>query len=201
MKIQHFFDEQSSTLTYVIHDGNAGVVIDPVRDYDPKSGCTSWRSSEAVAAHIDKEGLAIPYVIDTHVHADHMTALPFFKERYGAQTVTGARVAEIQETFRNFYNLAPDFTVDGSQFDIVIDEGERLAFGALEAEVLHTPGHTPAHMSWKIGDAVFVGDTLFMPDYGSARCDFPGGSAGALYDSIQRLYAMPDETRLFVCHD
>jgi len=201
MKIQHFFDEQTWTLSYVVHDGSTGVVIDPVRDYDPKNGRTSWRSSEAVAAYIDRTGLAIPYVIDTHAHADHMTALPFFKERYCAQTVTGARIGEIQATFRDFYNLAPDFPVDGSQFDVLIDEGKRLGFGTLEVEALHTPGHTPAHMSWKIGDAVFVGDTLFMPDYGSARCDFPGGSAAELYDSIQRLYAMPDETRLFMCHD
>ena len=201
MRVQHFFDEQTGTLSYVVHDESTGVVIDPVRDYDPRSGRTSWRSSEIVAAYIDREHLAIPYVIDTHAHADHMTALPFFKERYGAQTVTGARIGEVQATFRSFYNLAPEFPVDGSQFDVLIDEGKRLGFGTLEVEALHTPGHTPAHMSWKIGDAVFVGDTLFMPDYGSARCDFPGGSPGVLYDSIQRLYAMPDATRLFMCHD
>lgn len=201
MKLQHFFDEETSTLSYVVHDGRAGVVIDPVRDYDPKSGRTSWRSSELVAAYIDREGLDILYVIDTHTHADHMTGLPFFKERYGARSVTGARVGEVQATFRGFYDLEPDFAVDGSQFDILIDEGQRLGFGALEIEALHTPGHTPAHMSWRIGDAVFVGDTLFMPDYGSARCDFPGGSASILYDSIQRLYALSDQTRLLMCHD
>lgn len=201
MKIQHFFDEHTWTLSYVVHDGRTGVVLDPVRDYDPKSGRTSWRSAEQVAAYIDRERLAIPYVVDTHAHADHMTALPFFKQRYGARTVTGARIGEIQATFRDFYNLAPDFPVDGSQFDVLIDEGKRLGFGTLDVEALHTPGHTPAHMSWKIGDTVFVGDTLFMPDYGSARCDFPGGSAAELYDSIQRLYALPDATRLFVCHD
>nr|AMK59615.1 putative Hydroxyacylglutathione hydrolase [uncultured bacterium UPO76] len=201
MKIQHFFDEHTWTLSYVVHDGRMGVVLDPVRDYDPKSGRTSWRSAEQVAAYIDRERLEIPYVVDTHAHADHMSGLPFFKERYGARTVTGAEVGKVQAAFRDIYNLGRDFPVDGSQFDVLIDEGKRLGFGTLEVEALHTPGHTPAHMSWKIGDAVFVGDTLFMPDYGSARCDFPGGSAAELYDSIQRLYALPDSTRLFVCHD
>lgn len=201
MKIQPFFDERTWTLSYVVHDRSSGVVIDPVRDYDPASGRTSWASSEQVAAYVDGEGLEIPYVIDTHAHADHMTALPFFAERYGARTVTGARVGEIQATFRDFYQLGADFPVDGSQFDVLLDEGKCLRFGTLEVEPLHTPGHTPAHMAWRIGDAVFLGDTLFMPDYGSARCDFPGGSAAELYDSIQRLYAMPDTTRLFVCHD
>ncbi len=201
MKIQHFFDAPSSTLTYVVHDGRTGIVIDPVRDFDPKSGRTSWSSSEQVAAYIAREKLQIPYVVDSHAHADHLTGLPFFKERYGARSVTGARVGEVQRAFRDIYNLDRAFPVDGRQFDVLVDEGKRLGFGSLEIEALDTPGHTPAHMSWKVGDAVFVGDTLFMPDYGSARCDFPGGSAATLYDSIQRLYAMPEETRLFMCHD
>jgi len=200
MHIEPFFDEDTSTLTYVVHDGRSAVVIDPVRDYDPKSGHTSWASAEKVAAYLERERLALPYVIDTHAHADHLTALPLFKTRYGARAVTGARVGEVQRAFRDIYHLGPDFPVDGRQFDVLVDEGQRLGFGSLEVEALHTPGHTPAHMSWRIGDAVFVGDTLFMPDYGSARCDFPGGSAAILYDSIQRLYAMPDETRLFMCH-
>ena len=201
MKIQHFYDEQTSTLTYLVHDENAGVVIDPVRDFDPKNGRTSWASSDKVAAEIDRMGLQIPYVIDTHAHADHMSGAPFFKERYGARTVVGSRMGEVQEAFRKIYNLGPDFPVDASQFDIQISEGESLAVGGLEIEALHTPGHTPAHMSWKLGDVVFVGDTLFAPDYGSARCDFPGGSAADLYDTIQRFYSMPDETRIFLCHD
>jgi len=201
VRIQHFFDPDTSTLTYVVDDGERAVVIDPVRDYDPSSSHTAWRSAEAVARYLDAEGLAVPYVIDTHAHADHMSGLPFFRERYGAASVTGSRVGEIQATFRDVYQLGPDFPVDGSQFDVLLDEGQRLDVGAFRVEALHTPGHTPAHMSWRIGDAVFTGDTLFMPDYGTARCDFPGGSAGELYDSIQRLYALPDETRLFVCHD
>ena len=201
MKIQHFFDEATATLSYVVHDARAGVVIDPVRDYDPKSGRTSWRSSEAVAAYIDAAGLEIPYVIDTHAHADHLSGLPFFKERYGARTVTGAGIGEIQATFRDVYHLGDGFPVDGRQFDLLVEDGKRLGFGSLEIEALHTPGHTPAHVALRVGDAVFVGDTLFMPDYGSARCDFPGGSAATLYDSIQRLFALPDETRLLVGHD
>lgn len=201
MKIQHFFETQTSTLSYVVHAGKDAVVIDPVRDYDPKNGRTSWTSAEQIAAYIDREGLRVHYVIDTHAHADHLTGMPFFKERYGARTVTGARMGEIQRIFRDIYNLGVDFPVDARQFDVLLDEGDRLDFGELAVEALHTPGHTPAHMSWKIRDAVFVGDTLFMPDYGSARCDFPNGSAEQLYDSIQRLYAMPDATRLFMCHD
>jgi len=201
MKIQHFFEAQTSTLSYVVHAGKDAVVIDPVRDYDPKNGRTSWTSAEQIAAYIDREGLRVHYVIDTHAHADHLTGMPFFKERYGARTVTGARMGEIQRIFRDIYNLGADFPVDARQFDVLLDEGDRLDFGELTVEALHTPGHTPAHMSWKIRDAVFVGDTLFMPDYGSARCDFPNGSAEQLYDSIQRLYAMPDATRLFMCHD
>jgi glyoxylase-like metal-dependent hydrolase (beta-lactamase superfamily II) len=201
VRIQHFFDEHTWTLTYVVHDASTAVVIDPVRDYDPKSGRTSWASAERVAAYLARQRLEVPYVIDTHAHADHMTALPFFRERYGARSVTGARVGEVQRSFRDVFNLGPGFPVDGSQFDLLLDEGKRLGFGSLEVEALHTPGHTPAHMSWKVGDAVFLGDTLFMPDYGSARCDFPGGSAAELYDSIQRLYALPGDSRLFVCHD
>lgn len=201
IEIQHFFDEQTWTLSYVVHDGTTGVVIDPVRDYDPKSGRTAWTSAEELAAYIDAKGLEMPYVIDTHAHADHMTGLTFFKDRYGARSVTGARMGDIQRVFRDIYNLGDDFPVDASQFDVLIDEGDVLRVGSFEVEAMHTPGHTPAHMSWKIGDAVFVGDTLFMPDHGSARCDFPGGSAAELYDSIQRIYRMPDATRLYMCHD
>jgi glyoxylase-like metal-dependent hydrolase (beta-lactamase superfamily II) len=201
MEIRPFFDPATFTLTYVVHDARTAVVIDPVRDYDPKSGRTAWRSAETVADYIEQRHLRVAYAIDSHAHADHMTGLPFFKTRFGAETVTGAGVGEIQRAFRDFYDLGRDFRVDGSQFDVLLDEGKRLGFGSLEVEAMHTPGHTPAHMSWRIGDAVFLGDTLFMPDYGSARCDFPGGSAEQLYDSIQRLYALPDATRLFVCHD
>lgn len=201
MRIQHFFDEPTGTLSYVLHDATTGVVIDPLRDYDPRSGRTSWASAERVAAYIAREKLRIPFVIDTHAHADHMTGLPFFKERFGARSVTGAGIGEIQRTFRAIYNLPAAFPVDGRQFDRLIADGERLEFGELTVEAVHTPGHTPAHMALRCKDALFVGDTLFMPDYGSARCDFPGGSAEVLYDSIQRIFALPDETRLFMGHD
>jgi glyoxylase-like metal-dependent hydrolase (beta-lactamase superfamily II) len=201
MHVQHFFDEATATLTYLVHDGAHGIVVDPIRDYEPRGARTSWAGSERVAATIDRARLRIDYVIDTHAHADHMTGLPFFRERYGARTVTGAGIGEIQRTFRDLYDLGPQFAVDGRQFDLLARDGERLRFGTLEVEALHTPGHTPAHVSLRVGDAVFLGDTLFSPDYGAARCDFPGGSAAILFDSIQRLYALPDATRLFLCHD
>jgi glyoxylase-like metal-dependent hydrolase (beta-lactamase superfamily II) len=201
MEIQHFFDPATSTLTYVVHDTGTGIVIDPVLDYDPKSARTSCKSAEAVAQYIDDRHLAIPYVIDTHAHADHLTAMPFFKKRYGARTVTGSRIGEVQRSFRDIYNLGADFPVDGRQFDHLLDEGQELEIGSFLVRAMHTPGHTPAHMSWQIGAALFVGDTLFMPDYGTARCDFPGGSVEQLFDSVQRIYALPASTRLFMCHD
>jgi glyoxylase-like metal-dependent hydrolase (beta-lactamase superfamily II) len=201
MEIQHFFDQATSTLTYIVHDTKRGVVIDPVLDYDPKSARTSSGSAEVVAKYIAERNLAIPFVIDTHAHADHLTAMPFFKKRFGARTVTGSRIGEVQRIFRDVYNLGSDFAVDGRQFDLLLDEGQGLDVGAFRIRAMHTPGHTPAHMSWQIEDALFVGDTLFMPDYGTARCDFPGGSADQLYDSIQRIYALPESTRLFMCHD
>jgi glyoxylase-like metal-dependent hydrolase (beta-lactamase superfamily II) len=201
MNIQHFFDRATSTLTYVVHDDKSGVVIDPVLDYDPKSARTSRGSAEAVAKYIVERKLEIPFVIDTHAHADHLTAMPFFKKRFGARTVTGSRIGEVQRIFRDIYNLGMNFPVDGRQFDLLLDEGQELQAGRFRIRAMHTPGHTPAHMSWQIEDALFVGDTLFMPDYGSARCDFPGGSADQLFDSIQRIYALPASTRLFMCHD
>ena len=201
MEIQHFFDQATSTLTYVVYDGSTGIVIDPVLDFDPKSARTSVNSAETAAQYIDNRHISITYVIDTHAHADHLTAMPFFKKRYGARTVTGSRVGEVQRSFRDIYNLGADFPVDGRQFDILLDEGQDLEVGSFRMRAMHTPGHTPAHMSWQVEDAVFLGDTLFMPDYGTARCDFPGGSADQLYDSIQRIYALPDSTRLFMCHD
>jgi len=201
MNIQHFFDQATSTLTYVVHDRESAVVIDPVLDYDPKSARTSSGSAEAVAKYLVARNLEIPFVIDTHAHADHLTAMPYFKKRFGARTITGSRVGEVQKTFRDIYNLGADFPVDGRQFDLLLDEGQELDMGTFRIRAMHTPGHTPAHMSWQIEDAVFVGDTLFMPDYGTARCDFPGGSADQLFDSIQRIYALPESTRLFMCHD
>ncbi|WP_320838383.1 MBL fold metallo-hydrolase [Zhongshania sp.] len=201
MNVQHFFHEGTSTLSYVAHDDTTAIVIDPVRDYSASSGRTSWESCESIAEYLRNNHLRVPYVVDTHTHADHMTGLPYFKEHFGAETVTGARTGEVQDRFRDFYNLGPDFPIDGEQFDVLVEEGDRLEVGSFEIQSMHTPGHTPAHMSWLIGNCVFLGDTLFMPDYGSARCDFPGGSSDELFDSIQRLYALPEETQLYVCHD
>ena len=203
MIIRHFFDEATFTLTYVVYDEatRTGVVIDTVTDYDPNSGRTGQASSEKVARYIDEKGLSIPYVLDTHAHADHLTGMPFFKKRYGCRTVIGNHITGVQAAFRDLYNLGPDFPADGRQFDVLVSEGDELRAGPLTIGVLHTPGHTPACLTYRIGDALFVGDVLFMPDYGTARCDFPGGSAGALYDSIRKLYALPDETRVFTCHD
>ncbi len=201
IRIQHFFDPFTGTLTYVVDDGAHAVVFDPVRDFEPNAARTSWHEAETVAAYIEERGLKVDYVIDTHAHADHLTGLPYFRERFGAKTVTGSRVGEVQKAFRDIYNLGPEFPVDGRQFDLLLDEGDELQAGELRIRALHTPGHTPAHMSWQIEDHLFLGDTLFMPDYGTARCDFPGGSAAELYDSIQRIYAMPPDTKLYVCHD
>jgi len=203
MKIQHFFDEPTATLSYVVWDEDArvAVLIDSLLDFDPKSGRTSTRSCQAVARFLDARRLSLPLVLDTHAHADHLTGMPFFRERYGARTGIGAEIRQVQSIFRRIFNLGDRFRADGSQFDVLLGEGDVLEAGPLRVEAFHTPGHTPACMSYRIGDALFVGDTLFMPDYGTARCDFPGGSAEGLYDSIQRLYALPEATRVFTCHD
>jgi glyoxylase-like metal-dependent hydrolase (beta-lactamase superfamily II) len=179
MKIQHFFDPNTWTLTYVVHDEESrqGVVIDPVMDFDPKNGRTRNESSKMVARYIDGQRLTIAYVLDTHAHADHLSGMQFFRQRYNATTVIGAQITQVQQRFRDLYNLGPAFPVDGRQFDRLVSEGETLTFGTLQLTASHTPGHTPACMTYQIGDALFVGDTLFQPDYGTARCDFPGGSA------------------------
>jgi glyoxylase-like metal-dependent hydrolase (beta-lactamase superfamily II) len=203
MKIQSFFDKRTSTLTYVVHEETTktGVVIDAVMDFDPKNGRTWDESCAAVARYIDAHGLRIPYVLDTHAHADHLSGMTYFKQAYDAQTVIGHHVTQVQSRFRDLYNLGREFPVDGRQFDVLLRDGDVLEVGSFGVKAIHTPGHTPACLTYQIGDALFVGDTLFMPDYGTARCDFPGGSAEALYESIQRLYALPDDTRVFTCHD
>jgi len=203
MTVQHFSDERTSTLTYVVHDDRSriGVVIDSVTDYDPKSGRTWNETNDRVAAYVDDHGLEIPYVLDTHAHADHLTGMPYFKKRYGARTVIGWRIRGVQERFRDIFNLGAEFATDGRQFDYLVADEEVVHAGPLRIRALHSPGHTPACMCYLIGDALFVGDALFMPDFGVGRCDFPGGSASALYDSIQRLYRLPAETRVFSGHD
>jgi glyoxylase-like metal-dependent hydrolase (beta-lactamase superfamily II) len=203
MQIEPFFDPATWTLTYVVYDADArvAVVIDPVADFDPASGSVTHVRAAAVAAFLDERELDVPWVLETHAHADHLSAMPWFKQRCGARSVVGARITEVQRVFREVFNLGESFPVDGSQFDRLVEDGEGIEAGPLRIEAIYTPGHTPACMSYRSGDAVFVGDTLFQPDHGTARCDFPGGSAAQLYDSIQRLYALPEETRLFTCHD
>ncbi|MCB9890959.1 MAG: MBL fold metallo-hydrolase [Planctomycetes bacterium] len=203
MKIQHFYDTRTGTISYVVADdaSKIAVVIDPVMDYDSKAGRIFFESAEEVAAWIDAGGFRVPYALDTHPHADHMTAMPFFKERYGSKTVIGRGFVQVQENFADLFDLGPEFPRDGSQYDILLDDDEVLEVGPFDVRAISTPGHTPASMSFVIGDAVFVGDLLFQPDSGTARCDFPGGSSAEIYDSIQRIYALPSATRVFTLHD
>jgi glyoxylase-like metal-dependent hydrolase (beta-lactamase superfamily II) len=204
MRIETFFDPATWTLTYVVFDEGTrdAVVIDPVLDYDPLAVSTNLSSNERVAAFIDDNGLSIKAILETHAHADHLSGSQWLKERYGAPVMIGEHIKTVQETFKGVFNLPADFPTDGSQFEHLLRDGETLQAGSLEIRVLHTPGHTPACVSLLIGDAVFTGDALFMPDFGTGRCDFPAGSAEELYGSItSKLYTLPDETRVFVGHD
>jgi len=202
-EIHSFFDDATWTVTHIVHEtgGNTCAIIDPVLDYDPKSGRTSTKSADKVIAFVRSNGLEVAWILETHAHADHVTAAPYLKEHLGGQVAIGRHIVTVQQTFGTVFNAGPDFATDGSQFDRLFDDGDSFTIGALEGRVMHTPGHTPACVSYLIGDAVFVGDTLFMPDYGTARCDFPGGDAATLYRSIHRLLELPEETRLFMCHD
>lgn len=204
MKIETFHDPATFTLTYVAYDPNSrdAVVIDPVLDYDPLSSSTSTASLERLDAFLRKEALRVHYVLETHAHADHLSGSQWLKRRYHAKVGVGARITEVQSTFKDVFDLDPAFAVDGSQFDRLFQDGEKVRAGTLEIDVIATPGHTPACVSYEIGDAVFTGDALFIEDYGTGRCDFPKGSADALYTSVhERLYALPDSTRVFVGHD
>ena len=200
--IRGFFDEATNTISYLVADPatKKAAVIDPVLDYDPASGVADSRSVDAILAAARGEGLAIEWVLETHAHADHLSAAPVIKAATGARIGIGERIGEVQQIFRPIFE-ADDVKPDGGDFDHLFKDGEQFRIGGLAVEVLYTPGHTRADISYKIGDAVFVGDTIFMPDYGTARTDFPGGDAHALYCSIKRLLALPPETRLFMCHD
>ena len=202
-RVSAFFDQATFTVAYLVAepDGLACAIIDPVLDFDPKSGRTSTKSADAVIERVRADRLEVAWLLETHAHADHLTAASYLKERLGGRIAIGSGIAEVQSAFAAIYNLEPEFRADGSQFDRLWRDGERFRIGALEAVALATPGHTPACMTYVVGDAAFVGDTLFMPDYGSARCDFPGGDARTLYRSIRRILALPPETRLFMCHD
>jgi len=201
--VEAFFDKDSETFSYVVYDREGGnaAVIDPVLDYDPKSGRTRTDGAKRIVDFVRAKKLSVDWILETHAHADHLSAAPYVREQVGGRIAIGEKIIEVQKIFRDVFNLEKQFLVDGSQFDKLFAEGETFAIGDIECEVIYTPGHTPADMSWRIGDAVFVGDTLFMPDVGTARCDFPGGNAATLYQSIQRLLAMPDDTRLYMCHD
>lgn len=201
--VEAFLDRDSETFTYVVydHDGGHAAVIDPVLDYDPKSGRTRTDGAQRVIEFVRTHNLTVDWVLETHAHADHLSAAPFVREQVGGKIAIGDKITAVQAIFKNVFNLEKQFLVDGSQFDKLFAEGETFNIGDIDAEVIYTPGHTPADMSWRIGDAVFVGDTIFMPDVGTARCDFPGGNAHTLYQSIQTLLSMPEDTRLFMCHD
>ncbi|MBN8873260.1 MAG: MBL fold metallo-hydrolase [Rhodospirillales bacterium] len=201
--VHAFFDEATFTVSYVVADPETrrAAVIDTVLDFDPASGRTSTASADAVIAFVRQAGLTVDWLLETHVHADHLSAAPHVRQHLGGRLAIGSEIRTVQETFGRAFNAEPTFARDGSQFDHLFQDGERFQVGNVPAQVLHTPGHTPACVTYVIGDAAFVGDTLFMPDYGTARCDFPGGDARTLYRSIQRIFALPPETRLFMCHD
>lgn len=198
-----FFDEPTNTVTYIVSDPEtkACAIIDSVLDYNANSGRTSTKSADAVIAFIENGGFETQWILETHAHADHFSAAPYLQKKLGGTIAIGAHIPDIQKVFGGLFNEDEQFKRDGSQFGKLFADGERFKIGNLEADVIYVPGHTPACIAYHIGDAVFVGDTLFMPDYGSARCDFPGGDAGTLYDSVHKLYELPDETRMYLCHD
>jgi glyoxylase-like metal-dependent hydrolase (beta-lactamase superfamily II) len=201
-RIRAFFDEPTFTVSYLVGDPETSqaVVIDPVLDFDPNSGTVEVRSADAILAAAKKQGWHIAMVLETHAHADHLTAAPYIKGKTGAKVGIGEHIREVQQVFQPVFEI-DDLKPEAADFDVLLADGDRLQVGNMTIEVLHTPGHTPADVSYRIGDVVFVGDTLFMPDYGTARADFPGGDAHQLYRSIRRLLSFPRETRLFMCHD
>lgn len=200
--VKAFFDPQTWTYTYVVYEskGSACIVIDSVLNYDPKSGRTNTKSADEVIAFIKENRLQLDWILETHAHADHLTAAPYIQEKLGGKIAIGDHITTVQGVFKGVFNLN-DVAVDGSQFDALIKEGESIPFGNLSFKALYVPGHTPACMAYEIGDSIFVGDTLFMPDVGTARCDFPGGSASNLYRSIQSVLNYPPNTKLYMCHD
>ena len=202
-EIKTFFDEATFTATHVVWDPETrkAAIIDSVKDYDPKSGRTKTASADAVIDFVKAQGLVVEWILETHVHADHLTAAPYLKGKLGGKIAIGARINTVQGVFKKIFNAEDNFATDGRQFDALFEDGATFRIGDLEARVIHTPGHTPACSTYVIGNAAFVGDTLFMPDYGTARCDFPGGDARQLYKSIRKILALPPETRLFLCHD
>lgn len=202
-EVKAFFDEATNTISYVVREpqGSACAIVDSVLDYDPAAGRTDTTSADAIIAWVKDQGLTVAWILESHVHADHLSAAPYLQQHLGGKIGIGSNITVVQNTFGKIFNEGTAFQRDGSQFDALFNEGDTFHIGQLRADVLHTPGHTPACLTYVIGDAAFVGDTLFMPDFGTARCDFPGGSAEDLYNSIQKILALPDETRIFVGHD
>ncbi|MBF9197784.1 MBL fold metallo-hydrolase [Microvirga terrestris] len=201
--VKGFYDKRTGSVQYVVADPDTKrcAIIDPVLDFEPKSGATATTSADELLAHIEQQGYGLEWILDTHPHADHFSAAGYLKDRTGAPTAIGEKVVEVQKLWREFYNLPDSFPMDGSQWDRLFADGERFKIGNLDMEVMFSPGHTLCSITYLVGDAAFIHDTLFMPDAGTARADFPGGSAKALWHSIQRILALPDSTRLFVGHD
>ncbi len=202
-QVESFFDEETFTVSHIAIDPATGkcVIVDSVLDYDPASGRTATRSADKIIDYVKKNSLTVEWILETHVHADHLSAAPGLKEKLGGKVAIGDKIPIVQKAFGEIFNAEPGFNRDGSQFDALFADGATFKLGDIEARVIHTSGHTPACSTFVIGDAAFIGDTLFMPDYGTARCDFPGGDARLLYRSIQKIFSLPDETRLFMCHD
>lgn len=207
LQIESFFDEASSTFSHLVLDRETGqcALVDSVLDYDPKSGRTRTTGAERLVARVRELGAQVQWLLETHVHADHLSAAPWLKAQLGGQIAIGAQITTVQKTFGTLFNAEPGFARDGSQFDHLFRDGDTFAIGGLRATAMHTPGHTPACMTYLVEDgdtrAAFVGDTLFMPDYGTARCDFPGGDAATLFRSVRRVLALPADTKLYMCHD
>jgi len=202
-EVKAFFDDATNTVSYVVRDpsGSACAIVDSVLDFDHASGRTDTASADEIIQYVQSEGLKVEWILETHVHADHLSAAPYLQEKLGGKIGIGERITVVQDTFGKVFNEGTEFQRDGSQFDALFKEGDSFHIGQLRGDVLHTPGHTPACLTYVIGDAAFVGDTLFMPDFGTARCDFPGGSSETLFKSIQKILSLPDDTRVFVGHD
>ena len=202
-QVHGIFDQGTWTVTYVVHQGpgTACAIIDSVLDYDPKSGRTRHTSADKVITYVRENKLQTAWILETHAHADHLSAAPYLKAQLGGKTAIGDHITAVQKVFKGIFNLEPEFACDGSQFDHLFTDGETMVVGEMRGHTMLVPGHTPACVAYRFGDAVFVGDTMFMPDVGSARCDFPGGDARQLYASIQKILSLPPQTRLFMCHD